>query len=194
MRLRENFLVDDGRKTLKDFFDHLPNGKFVDLGPRRICAATLHVYGGKTKSGELIILGSRGIHGKTAADMYLRRWNIETGFKQLKTAGFNLEFSCLSGEGKMELLVSILSVAMAWCHTSGVSSESQEPVRVLKHGRKAESIFRRGVEVLYYYFSGKKSIWRFLFCSISAIFLDAVSVVSALSVEPVKKRVFHRCT
>ena len=89
--LRENFRVDDGEKTLKDFFEHLPNDKFVDIGPRRICGVTLHVYGGKTKSGDLVILGSRCIHGEAAADMYLQRWNIETGFKQLKTAGFDLE-------------------------------------------------------------------------------------------------------
>ena len=83
---------------------------------------------------------------------------------------------------------------MAFCHSSGVLSETQEPIRVLKHGRKAESIFHRGLDVLYYYFSGKKSVWRFLFRKIGAIFLNAVSlVVSALSVDPVEKHVFHRC-
>ena len=66
MRLRENFLVGKRKKAVKDFFKNLPNGKSRNLGLRRICGVTLYVYGVKTKSGDLIILGSRGISGQEA--------------------------------------------------------------------------------------------------------------------------------
>ena len=47
----------------------------------------------------------------TDADIYPRRWNIETGFEKLKTHGVGLEDLRLAGEGKMEVLMAGPAIA-----------------------------------------------------------------------------------
>lgn len=46
------------------------------------------VCGLRASKGELLILVCPGIEGSAAAQAYMRRWNIETGFEKLKSHGF----------------------------------------------------------------------------------------------------------
>jgi len=49
---------------------------------------------------------------------------------------------------KMDTLFTILALAFVWSHTIGEWLNEKEPIKTLKHGRKAKSIFLYGLEYL----------------------------------------------
>ena len=182
-----------GKKTaIKRFFHQLSNGESLDLGVRRICGVLLHVCAVRTKAGDLIILGSQGISGVEASEMYLRRWNIETGFSQLKTHGFNVESTRLRGAGKLDLLFSVLAISMAWCYSCGDASVRVVPIRLLRHGRLEQSVFRRGLDLLCSWFLGVDSVFRVLFRRLFAFFKRALSFVGSVFPAGALQRVVNR--
>jgi hypothetical protein len=153
LRLRENMKVAPAsgpRLDAKGHFTTLRPGEFRDLEFCRICGVTMGVCGLRMKSGESLILGYWGMNGDQARDMYMKRWNIETGFEKLKSHGFHLEASRLRGGGKQERLLAILAVGFAWCYAMGLWSIREiRPIRFIrKIGRKGRSIFGRGLEIL----------------------------------------------
>ena len=152
MRIRENILVSSKRgdkRYAKGFCHGLRRGEFRQLDKRRGCGVEMTVVGVKTSTGELLILAGHGIEGSAATEAYRRRWNIETGFEKLKSHGFHMESSRLQGDGKMELLLAALAIAMAWSYSCGTwSAEHVAPLRLKKHGRSEHSIFARGLMLL----------------------------------------------
>jgi len=196
IRLKKNLIIKtNGQKTaIKHFFQDLPNGGFLNLDIQHVCGVDLYICGFRTEKGDLIILGSHGIFGMEAANMYLRRWNIETGFSQLKTRGFKLQSSRLCGEGKMELLLSILAIAMAFCYSCGKMSESIVPIKILSHGRKSQSIFRRGLHVVYSWLADRNCKWCPLYSRIDALLSDSLAfVASVFPAGALQNPVFRRC-
>ena len=152
MRLRENIYLSSKRgrkrKAIRFFYGLCP-GEFRQLDKRRGCGAEMTVCGLRTSTGELIILACHGIEGSAATLAYMRRWNIETGFEKLKSHGFHMESSRLRGDGKMELLLAALAIAMAWSYSCGAwSREHVAPIRLKKHGRPEHSVFARGLMLL----------------------------------------------
>lgn len=127
-----------------------------------------------------MILGSHGTSGEDAANMYLKRWNIETGFSQLKTRGFRLEDTRLCGDGKMDLLFALLAISLAWCYSCGTMTENVVPIKLLKHGRKEQSVFRRGLDALCACLQGNGCFWSRLFRRMVAVFADALSFVASV--------------
>jgi hypothetical protein len=86
---------------------------------------------------------------------------METLFGSLKTRGFNLEDSHLTDGVRLEKLIALLALAFTWAHLVGEWIHERSPIRLKKHGYKAKSIFRVGLEVLrsaisYPYASGAK--------------------------------------
>ncbi len=152
MRLRENILLSSkqGRKRKAvRFFHGLRRGEFHKLDNRHGCGVMLTVCGLRTSKGELLILACHGIEGSDATLAYMRRWNIETGFEKLKSHGFHMEGSRLRGDGKMEVLLAALAIAMAWSYACGIwSVKHVAPVKLKKHGRRAHSVFARGLMLL----------------------------------------------
>ena len=152
MRLRENIYLSSKRgkkqKAIR-FFHGLRPGEFRQLDKRRGCGVKMTVCGLRTSTGELLILACHGIEGAAATQAYMRRWNIETGFEKLKTHGFHMESSRLRGDGKMELLLAALAIAMAWSYSCGTWSEKHiAPIKLKKHGRPEHSVFARGLMLL----------------------------------------------
>lgn len=79
---------------------------------------------------------------------YRKRWTIECFFADAKTRGLNLEAARLTDPRKLDLLVAILVVAVAWA--SAVADRvlgSTTPPRK-KHGYPAKSRFRIGLDRL----------------------------------------------
>lgn len=81
-----------------------------------------------------------------AAAMYKQRWQIVTMFKGLKSSGFNIESSHVRNLDRMTNLFAIIMVAYVWCFLVGDHIHRHiKPVKILKHGRKAVSIFKYGL-------------------------------------------------
>jgi hypothetical protein len=153
MRLRENMKITPENGRMRDARTHfaaLRPGDWLDLGACRVCGVDMGVCGVRIRKDELLILGYSGVSASDAKLFYLRRWNIESGFEKLKTHGFHLESSRLRGGGKYERLLAVLAVGFAWCYAMGAWSISNgEPIRLIQRlGRRAQSVFRRGQELL----------------------------------------------
>ena len=152
MRLRENIQIPNTRGRKRDavnFFRSLRREEFRQLDKRHACGVELTVCGLRTVKGELLILACHGIEGSAATLAYMRRWNIETGFEKLKSHGFHMEGSRLRGDGKMEVLLAALAIAMAWSYSCGKwSVEHVAPNKLKNHGRRAHSVFARGLMLI----------------------------------------------
>ena len=157
MRIKENFTtpISGGRETaVTNCFRNLKLRECRELGLRRICGCWLMLSAVRLPGNEFVILVSVGLDDIPATELYLRRWNIETGFEKLKSHGFNFEESRLRGTRKTDML-------MAWCYAVGEwSARVIEPIKLKPHGRKERSIFGRGLDELMSLLSGSSRMLR----------------------------------
>ncbi len=100
-------------------------------------------FGGK----ELLIVATNGNAGD-AMKSYKRRWAIECLFADAKTKGFNLEDTRLTITKKLDLLMSILALAMTWATKIGSAKIGTAPRPRGSHGRYKKSVFRTGFDEL----------------------------------------------
>ncbi|MEA2099939.1 MAG: hypothetical protein U9P72_07405 [Campylobacterota bacterium] len=54
----------------------------------------------------------------------------------------------MSANHKIDTLIAILSLSFVWSHTIGEWLNDKKPIKTLKHGRYAKSIFLYGLEYL----------------------------------------------
>jgi hypothetical protein len=179
VRIRENFYVDNPRngKRIKAFwiFNGLKYGQFVALRQTyRVNGQLCHISGSKIKNkqGEpdlqIIISFDKP---EEAQQVYKERWQIETAFRALKSSGFNIEDTHLSDLSRIEKLFSIVMVAFAWAYVVGVFvNQNLKPIRIMKHGRRAKSLFKYGLEMIANVLLNKKNksnveIFKFLSCT-----------------------------
>jgi hypothetical protein len=111
-------------------------------GKYRVC-----VTGRKRADGELLIL----ISSEPSKDMieeYRRRWQIETLFGCLKSRGFDLEETHLKESERLEKLLGLLALAICWSWLTGEKIRQSQPITIKKHGQRAKSIFRVGLDYL----------------------------------------------
>ena len=98
-------------------------------------------------SGELLALACSSAP-RHALARYRARWRIETMFGNLKTKGFNLEDTHLRDPAKLATLVAIAAIAMALSVKTGAAAARIAPIPLKTHGRKAVSIFAKGLNAL----------------------------------------------
>ena len=66
----------------------------------------------------------------------------------MKSAGFNIEDTHLTDIERIEKLLLVM-MAFVWCYNIGAFvNQNLKPIRILKHGRKAKSIFRYGLDIV----------------------------------------------
>lgn len=85
---------------------------------------------------------------ETALEDYAKRWNIETLFGCLKSRGFNFEDTHLTQLDRISKLLGVLTLALCWCLLVGEWEHVQKPITIKKHGRRAKSLFRYGLDRL----------------------------------------------
>lgn len=83
-----------------------------------------------------------------AQSFYKERWQTETAFRALKSAGYNLEDTHLTDLERIEKLLSLIFIAFAWTYRIGIYLDSLTPIKIKKHGRKAHSYFKYGLLAL----------------------------------------------
>ena len=151
IRIKENFKVisSKGKKVaIKTLFRNLRIKESRILkGKRLICGVSLYIVGMKLPDGEFLIIVT-GSDSENAISDYKKRWEIETFFGCLKSRGFNFEATHITDPERIMKLTALLAIAFSWCHITGESKHLAIPVTIKKHGRKAVSIFRYGLDTI----------------------------------------------
>jgi len=83
-----------------------------------------------------------------AQSEYKNRWQIESAFKALKFSGFNIEDTHLTDIDRLNKLFALVLVAFVWAYKAGIFLQSLIPVKIKKQGRKAQSIFKYGLNYI----------------------------------------------
>ena len=84
-----------------------------------------------------------------ALTKYKQRWQIETLFKGLKSSGFNLENTHVTHLDRLEKLILLVMIAFVWCYKIGDFIDTNiKPIKIKKHGNRAISVFRYGLDYL----------------------------------------------
>ena len=74
-------------------------------------------------------------------------------FKAMKSSGFNIEKNHLNDLKKIEKLILLVMIAFVWAYKICISIHSNiKKIIVKKHGRKAKTIFKTGLDYLTNYF------------------------------------------
>jgi hypothetical protein len=151
IRLRANTQVTNGRGqavAARRLFRHCRVGHGQTLsGARLIWGERWYVSGMRLPKGEYVIVGAER-ETETALADYARRWEVETLFGCLKTRGFCLEATHVTDAARLKKLLALVALAFCWAHVTGEWLSAQRPLLVKKHGRKAVSIFRHGLDHL----------------------------------------------
>ncbi len=176
IRIRHNFKVKSskGNKvSIKELFKNLRQGETRILkGRRRICGIWLYIIGMKLHDGSFLIIVTNTAPEKALND-YKKCWEIETLFACLKLRGFNFEATHISDQDRIMELVALLSVAFCWCHLTGEWKHKRKPIKLKKHGRKAMSIFRHGLdtirEIVLNYYHNFKELCRVVIKLLTAV-------------------------
>ena len=167
LRLRENlYMRKDGEhkgRKLRDVLSSLRMGESVILNGvylmRKNTKVRIYATRRQGRNGEesLIILASP-IDYDCTADLYRKRWTLETAFRGLKTAGFNMEDTHL-GEKRFENMLTLLMIAFAAAMLKGLLKIQSLPIPLMKSRHvKRISIFRYGlVEILHEWWATVKN-------------------------------------
>ena len=94
----------------------------------------------------VIVIAEREI--STALEDYAKRWETETLFGCLKTRGLCLEATHVTDSDRLKKLLALVALAFCWAHVVGEWLSARKPRPIKKHGRKAVSIFRHGLDHL----------------------------------------------
>jgi hypothetical protein len=130
----------------KTLFRDLKTGEYRILkGKRIVNGQSVYVVGMLLPNGEYLILATDK-NSEEALEEYKKRWGIETLFQCLKGRGFNFEDTHMTFPDRIDKLIALPAIAFSRCHATGEWCHSQKPIKIKKHGRKAVSIFRPGLD------------------------------------------------
>lgn len=167
LRLRENLFIrkegsEKGRK-LREVLASLKTGESIVLRDvwlmRKNTRVRIYATRRTGRDGEesLIILASP-LECDYTEVLYRRRWTLETAFRGLKTAGFNMEQTHLNGK-RFENLLVLLMIAFAAAFIEGLVRIESLPIPLIKKRNvRRISIFRYGyINLLHDFWSNVKN-------------------------------------
>ena len=99
----------------------------------------------RIKAGELLIVVSN-TPARAPLDTYKRRWAIECLFGDTKTRGLNLEDTRITDPRKLDLLLALVALAVAWAGRTASLLLGRHAPRRKAHGYFAKSWFRIGFD------------------------------------------------
>ena len=83
-----------------------------------------------------------------ALKAYARRWGIECMFGDAKTRGLNMEDTRLTCPRKLDLLMGLVALAIAWAARTAIALTWPNAPRRASHGYRRKSWFRTGFDQL----------------------------------------------
>ena len=156
IRIRNNFKVFIPHKNKEIKASHLFNrfrtnefvyyNKIVRVNGELCYLSGCKLNNRKGKQDFLIIVSFN--KPKKAQEDYKQRWQIEMCFKAMKSSGFDIEKTHLQDIDRIEKLILLVMIAFVWCYKIGIYLHQKKPIIIKKHGRKAKSIFKYGLDFL----------------------------------------------
>ena len=150
IRLRGNtcLTLDDGRQRYgASFNERMPRGTTRYYPHTTLYGGlTLNLVCHRPRRGERILLLTNRTDLQQVLALYGQRWAIETTFACLKSRGFNLEDTHLIHPQRLHLLLGLLAWTLLWALLVGQQLHQRKPISIKKHGRKAISLFRKGLD------------------------------------------------
>ncbi len=156
IRIRNNFKVFLPHKKKEIKASHLFNrfktnefvyyNKIVRVNGQLCYLSGCKLYPKNLKQEFLIIVSFN--KPEKALDDYQKRWQIEMCFKAMKSSGFDIEKTHLQDIQRIEKLILLVMIAFVWCYKIGIYLHQINPITIKKHGRKAKSIFKYGLNFL----------------------------------------------
>ena len=134
------------RQALNSHFRALKTGEEKRLGPVMLYGQQRYLEATCLTDGQLLVVCSDE-EGK-GIEAYGERWQIETLFGSLKSKGFKLEDTHMTAPAKIDRLMSVLAIGFVLSCRAGEAEDKRRPIKVKKHGRPAQSLFRAGLDRL----------------------------------------------
>jgi hypothetical protein len=152
IRIRNNFKVyiPYKGKKLKAWwlFNNLKIGQYhVYHKIVKVNNQYCYISGCKLNNGEFLIVISYNRPQQANQD-YKQRWQIEMCFKAMKSSGFDIEKTHLTKLDRIEKLILLVMIAFVWCYKVGIYLHQLIPIKIKKHGRKAITIFKYGLNYI----------------------------------------------
>ena len=151
IRIKWNFLVSNSQGQLVNawqLFTGLKKGENRILsGKRKVFDLEFNLAGLRCDDGDFLIVATTE-SAENAIEIYSNRWQIETLFAALKTRGFNLEDTHITRLDRLSKLMAVLAIAFCWAHKIGEWQNEINPIKIKKHGHRAVSLFRNGINQL----------------------------------------------
>jgi hypothetical protein len=118
------------------------------------------VYLKRLAGGDLLYLFGT-IEAKYLGQVYRRRWTIEACFQSLKSRGFDLQSTHLKDLAKLKKLMALVSMAFGMCVSLGIHQhERVKKIKTKKHGYKANSFFRHGLNTIREIMKKEEKTWQ----------------------------------
>ncbi|TXK45711.1 IS4 family transposase [Pontibacter qinzhouensis] len=119
-----------------------------------------NVYLKRTAQGDLLYLFGT-MEAKHLGTVYRRRWTIEACFQAFKSRGFDLKSTHLKDLEKLKKLVAMVSIAYGLCVSLGIYQDARvKKIKIKKHGYKANSYFRTGLNQIREMLKMKAKDWH----------------------------------
>lgn len=158
IRIKDGTIVKiKGKKFMsaKKIFNQLERKQKYQYGMTvEVTDAKVYLTGSRSERGELMVVATNQ-KTRSAVEIYLRRWEIETLFSCLKSRGFYFESTHLKHLDRIEKMMALLTVGVCWAHKIGEWRAEKKPIRWCKHKeclrtqiRPQNSFFRLGLDVL----------------------------------------------
>lgn len=140
-------VLKENRKSITYIFRFWKENVKIDV-PKAldICGFKLYISGMKSKKDYCIVVSSKD--NLDSLEKYQQRWTIENMFGAFKSRGFNFEDTHMTDLEKLRKLIVLVSIAYLWCVLVGLWISESITIRIMKHGRKQISIFRKGFDFL----------------------------------------------
>lgn len=149
VRIRKNARITSrGRtKSAGAWIKGLAAGVVVRRQRRvKVYGHKLFVTSLRRSEDDVIVLSNRDFLDALA--VYGERWAVETLFQNLKSRGFNLEATRLKDDERLERLLALLALSFVFAYRVGAWLAQSKPIRLKRHGRKEQSVFRLGLDHL----------------------------------------------
>jgi len=135
----------------KVVFAHLQVGQSQRLsGSCRVWGYPVAVEALRLDDGSLLIVIGPPDAAEGLVTDYALRWGIETLFGIFKTRGFCLESTHFTDPKRLRKLFALLTLALCWAMHTGLILNQFQPIVLKKHGRRAKSLFRLGLDHIRY--------------------------------------------